>query len=161
MRLNLENQSADLEKIKEFANWLLQLGEGNLGGINDGDTSIEISDDLLISNTTDPLATLIQFVYLSILQQFKDPEYFRERAILAPKNEFVQEINGRLLSLFTGNETEYLSSDSLCQTEQLNEAVQESLYSPDVLNGLKISGLPNHKLVLKVGVPVMLLRNID
>ena len=37
----------------------------------------------------------------------------------------------------------------------------ESLYSPDVLNGLKISGLPNHKLILKVGVLVMLLRNID
>ncbi|KAD5803352.1 hypothetical protein E3N88_14712 [Mikania micrantha] len=48
MRLNLENQSADLEKTKEFANWLLQLGEGNLGGINDGDTTIEIPDDLLI-----------------------------------------------------------------------------------------------------------------
>ncbi|KAD4981810.1 hypothetical protein E3N88_18481 [Mikania micrantha] len=115
----------DLEKTKEFANWLLQLGEGNLGGINDGDTTIEIPDDLLIGNTTDPLATLIQFVYPSILQEFKNPEYFRERAILAPKNEFVQEINDQLLSLFPED------------------------------------GLPNHKLVLKVGVPVMLLRNID
>ncbi|XP_042753167.2 uncharacterized protein LOC111906337 [Lactuca sativa] len=36
-----------------------------------------------------------------------------------------------------------------------------NLYSPDVLNGLKVSGLPNHKLILKIGVPVMLLRNID
>ncbi|XP_021985738.1 uncharacterized protein LOC110881911 [Helianthus annuus] len=36
-----------------------------------------------------------------------------------------------------------------------------NLYSSDVLNGLKISGLPNHRLILKVDVPIMLLRNID
>ena len=35
------------------------------------------------------------------------------------------------------------------------------MYSPDVLNGMKLAGLPNHKLVLKVGAPVMLLRNMD
>ncbi|GKA86865.1 nucleic acid-binding, OB-fold, replication protein A, OB domain protein [Tanacetum coccineum] len=35
------------------------------------------------------------------------------------------------------------------------------LYSPDVLNGLKLSGIPNHRLALKVGAPVMLLRNIN
>ncbi|XP_022003074.1 ATP-dependent DNA helicase pif1-like [Helianthus annuus] len=62
--------------------------------------------------------------------------------------------------MFPGEEREYLSSDSLCPTEDVN-ATQQRIYSPDVLNGLKISGLPNHRLVLKVGVPVMLLRNID
>ena len=35
------------------------------------------------------------------------------------------------------------------------------MYAPEILNGFKISGIPNHKLVLKEGVPVMLLRNID
>ncbi|KAJ0940294.1 putative DNA helicase [Helianthus annuus] len=63
--------------------------------------------------------------------------------------------------MFPGKEREYLSSDSILQTEHINDPLQERLYSPDVLNGLKISGLPNHMLVLKVGVPVMLLRNID
>jgi ATP-dependent exoDNAse (exonuclease V) alpha subunit len=29
------------------------------------------------------------------------------------------------------------------------------------LNEIKCSGLPNHKLLLKVGVPVMLMRNLD
>ncbi|XP_021968916.1 ATP-dependent DNA helicase PIF1-like [Helianthus annuus] len=37
----------------------------------------------------------------------------------------------------------------------------DNVYPPDVLNGLKVSGMPNHKLVLKVGVPIMLLRNLD
>ena len=63
--------------------------------------------------------------------------------------------------MFPGEEKEYLSSDSLCEDEFLGEQFNRDLYSPDVLNGLNLSGLPKHKLILKVGIPVMLLRNID
>ncbi|KAL4555829.1 hypothetical protein LXL04_038458 [Taraxacum kok-saghyz] len=97
-----------------------------------------------------------------------DSEYSRkffakggEIAILTPKNEIVQEINDRLLSLFPVDEKKYLSSNNLCHSDFLHNDFDESLYSPDVLNGLKPPGLPLYKLVLKVGVPVMLLRNID
>ncbi|KAM0041449.1 hypothetical protein Hdeb2414_s0011g00366471 [Helianthus debilis subsp. tardiflorus] len=48
---------------------------------------------------------------------------------------------------FGGNSVEYLSADSLCETEKPNHRTQQDLYSPDVLNGLKISGMPNHSLV--------------
>ncbi|KAL4567837.1 hypothetical protein LXL04_023433 [Taraxacum kok-saghyz] len=85
-----------------------------------------------------------------------NPDFFQERAILTPKNEIVQEINDRLLSLFPGDEKEYLSADNLCNSDQLHKDFDEN-----VLNGLKPPGLPLHKLVLKVGIPVMLLRNID
>ncbi|XP_076946714.1 uncharacterized protein LOC143618348 [Bidens hawaiensis] len=77
------------------------------------------------------------------------------------ENEVVDEINDRLLSMFPGDSKEYLSSDSICPDENINDAIDPSLYSPDVLNGLKIPGLPHHKLAIKVGVPVMLLRNIN
>ncbi|KAI3720120.1 hypothetical protein L6452_21030 [Arctium lappa] len=132
-----------------------------VGSVNDGEAIIDIPDDLLIIDSTDPISALIEFVYPSILVNVKNSSYFQERAILAPKHEVVQEINDRLLSLFPGDEKEYLSSDSLCESEHLHEQFDETLYSPNVLNGLKLSGLPNHKIVLKVGVPVMLLRNID
>ncbi|KAL4569268.1 hypothetical protein LXL04_024904 [Taraxacum kok-saghyz] len=56
---------------------------------------------------------------------------------------------------------ENLCADNLCHSDQLHKDFDESLYSPDVLNGLKPPRLPLHKLVLKVGIPVMLLRNID
>ncbi|KAK9072462.1 hypothetical protein SSX86_008896 [Deinandra increscens subsp. villosa] len=140
MRLTVGNQNSDIEATREFAQWLLDLGEGNVGGNND---------------------ELIEFVYPSILDNFKNPTFFQERAILAPKNEVVSELNDRLLSLFPGEEKEYLSSNSLCPSDYVHDNFDANLYSPDVLNGLKISGLPDHRLVLKVGVPVMLLRNID
>ncbi|XP_021972025.1 ATP-dependent DNA helicase PIF1-like [Helianthus annuus] len=160
MRLTVGRSTEEIEEINTFAKWLLDLGEGNVGGPNDGEATIEIPQDLLITDESDPIAALIDFVYPSILQNINNHNYFSERAILAPKNDVVHEINDRLLSMFPGEEREYLSSDSLCPTEDVN-ATQQRIYSPDVLNGLKISGLPNHRLVLKVGVPVMLLRNID
>ncbi|GJX35547.1 ATP-dependent DNA helicase PIF1-like protein [Tanacetum coccineum] len=54
----------------------------------------------------------------------------------------------------------YLSCDSVDKTER-KDAIDKSIFSPEFINGLKFSGVPNHRLALKVGVPVMLLRNID
>ncbi|XP_076945656.1 uncharacterized protein LOC143616821 [Bidens hawaiensis] len=141
-----------------FAEWLLDIGEGNVGGNNDGEATIEIPEDLLIKDSLDPISDLIEFVYPSVLDNFNDLNFFHERAILAPKNDVVQEINERMLSIFPVDEGEYLSSDIICPMEMVNENLDESLCSPDILNGIKTSGLPNHRLVLKVGVPVMLLK---
>nr|GEY99046.1 hypothetical protein [Tanacetum cinerariifolium]GEZ17871.1 hypothetical protein [Tanacetum cinerariifolium] len=54
----------------------------------------------------------------------------------------------------------YLSCDSVDKTER-NAAINQSIFSPEFINRLKFSGETNHMLALKVGVPVMLLRNID
>ncbi|XP_022014031.1 ATP-dependent DNA helicase PIF1-like [Helianthus annuus] len=89
-----------------------------------------------------------------------DLNYFQQRAILAPTNEVVDSINTQLLDSMPGEEKIYLSSDTLCESEQQSE-LNMALFPSDVLNNLHLSGLPNHKLVLKVGAPVMLLRNID
>jgi len=35
------------------------------------------------------------------------------------------------------------------------------IHTPEFLNIINASGLPNHKMKLKVDVPVMLLRNLD
>ncbi|XP_076916527.1 uncharacterized protein LOC143576283 [Bidens hawaiensis] len=161
LRLFASNNSFDIEKTTEFANWLLDIGEGNIGGHNTGEAIIDIQEDLLIKDSEDPISDLIDFAYPCILDNFNKQNFFHERAILAPKNDVVQEINDRLLSIFPGDEREYLSSNSICPTEMINQNLDESLCSPDILNGIKASGLPNHKLILKVGVPVMLLKNID
>ncbi|XP_076945797.1 uncharacterized protein LOC143617007 [Bidens hawaiensis] len=72
----------------------------------------------------------------------------------------VQEINDRILAYFPGQEMEYLSSDSIDEVESVSENFDPALYSPDFLNGIKMSGMPNHRLLLKVGVHIMLLGNI-
>ncbi|XP_076890320.1 ATP-dependent DNA helicase RRM3-like [Bidens hawaiensis] len=161
LRLFALNNSFDVEKTTKFANWLLDIGEGNTRGHNIGEAIIDILEDLLIKDSEDPISDLIDFVYPCILDNFNKQNFFHERAILAAKNDVVQEINDRLLSIFPGDQREYLSLDSICPTEMINQNLDESLCSPGILNGIKASGLPNHSLILKVGVPVMLLRNIN
>ncbi|XP_021985483.1 ATP-dependent DNA helicase PIF1-like [Helianthus annuus] len=120
MRLTVGMNHGDIDKTKEFAKWLLDIGEGKLGGRNDGEAVIDIPQELLITESTNPIGNLINFVYPSILESFNDPNYFQERAILAPKNDVVHEINDTLLAMFPGDHKEYLSSDSICQSENKN-----------------------------------------
>ncbi|XP_052625895.1 uncharacterized protein LOC111907790 [Lactuca sativa] len=115
------------------------LRKGKVGGSNDGEAIIDVQDDILINDPHDPIGSLIEFVYPSILEKFNVMSYFQERAILAPKNEVVQQINDCLLALSPEDEVEYLSSDCLCQSEFVHDHFDPNLYSPYILNGLKIS----------------------
>ena len=65
-----------------------------------------------------------------------------------------------MLSVWPGEEVTYLSSDSICKVDAHSDNV-EDMYTPEFLNTITSSGLPNHILTVKIGVPVMLLRNID
>ncbi|KAF1881466.1 hypothetical protein Lal_00021444 [Lupinus albus] len=54
---------------------------------------------------------------------------------------------------------DYLSSDSIDRSESNDiEALQG--FTTKFLNSLRTSGLPNHKIKLKVGTSIMLLRNL-
>ncbi|XP_076941120.1 uncharacterized protein LOC143610555 [Bidens hawaiensis] len=138
--------SSDFEETKLFAKWLLDIGEGTVGGPNDGVATIDIPDDLLIKDSVDHLSKFFDFVYPYILQNYEKQHYFQDRAIHAPTNKIVDEINDSLLKFFPGDEVEYLISDTICSSEYINDTVDAALYSPELLNGLRISRLPNHKL---------------
>ncbi len=91
--------------------------------------------------------------------------YLMQRNILAPKNIDVDEVNNAILeSLFEESHT-YLSTNSLTPTEEgASVAVgvsMDSLYPMEFLNTLQFSGIANHKLELKVGVPILMLRNLN
>nr|GFA32382.1 ribonuclease H-like domain-containing protein [Tanacetum cinerariifolium] len=59
-----------------------------------------------------------------------------------------------LLNKFPREEMVYLSCDSIDKTE-CGSAIDEAIFSSEFINGLKFSGVPNHRLALKVGVPIM------
>jgi len=138
----------------------LCIGDGTVGEINDVDITISIPSDLLIITSGDPLASIVSNTYSNLLEDTSNIDYFQNRAILAPKNSIVDRINEYVLDLLPGEEKIYLSYDSPLANKTGTDAADD-VHTPEFLNTIVASGLPNHKLRLKVGVPMMLLRNID
>ena len=83
MRLSV--QTSNLEEINTFGNWLLDIGEGKVGCLNDGEVIIDIPDDLLINDSFDPIGSLIEFVYPSIVQNAKKIQLLPRKSNPDPK----------------------------------------------------------------------------
>ena len=134
----------------QFATDLLALGDGKVPVGNDGDIPMS------------PLGIMVESVeelrgrvFPSIVQNYRNHKWLCERAILAPKNETVNETNLKLLDLVPGQLCTYLSVDTVPDQSQVVH------YPVEFLNSLEPPGVPPHRLSLKVGVPIMLLRNMD
>jgi len=55
--------------------------------------SIKFHEDLLISDTTNPLMSLIDFVYPDLNDNLGDPLFFQKRGILTPTLDSVEHVN--------------------------------------------------------------------
>ncbi|KAM3685737.1 hypothetical protein ACB098_11G143300 [Castanea mollissima] len=144
---------------REFAEWILKIGDGELSNGED-ETMIEIPHDLLIQPGAHPFNDIVKAAYPDFDTKFNNSKYLEERAILAPTNEVVEDINDYMIDLINADEETYLSADSLCKASS-NILDQDVMYPIEFLNSLKFPGIPNHKLRLKVGLPIMLLRNLN
>jgi ATP-dependent DNA helicase PIF1 len=76
-------------------------------------------------------------------------------AIYTPLNADVKDVNEICMKKLPGKSKMYLSADSILENDH-----QEAIPT-EYLNSLSVSGLPDHQLELKVGAPVMLLRNLQ
>ncbi|CAJ2678422.1 unnamed protein product [Trifolium pratense] len=160
MRLLGGASSVDVEQRRLFSEWVLSVGDGEIGDDNDDDLEFDIPSDLLIQNSGDPLASIVESTYPQLLQNMNNITYFQNRAIIAPKNSIVDTINNYMLDLIPGEEKTYLSYDTPL-TQDVDGQTVDDVHTPEFLNTISTSGLPNHKLRLNVGVPVMLLRNLN
>lgn len=146
--------------IADFSDWILKIGDGTIGEGGDGFAEVEIPEENLISDELDPVLAIIKSIYPSVEQNLRTYKYFEDRAILAPTHKDVDCINEKILSMIPGVKRVYLSSDSVFKSE-LRSGGDGEIISVDFLNSLRCSGMPSHELVLKEGVPIVLLRNID
>jgi ATP-dependent DNA helicase PIF1 len=160
MRLQYSMDEVENQNLATFAKWILDIGDGKIGDIVDGEAIVEIPEDLLVKSITNPIGDIINAIYPDLLKNMFLPRFFEDRAILAPTLEIVDQINDYVLSMMPGEGTEYLSCDSVTRVDS-DTAIDHRWITTEFLNEIKCSGLPNHKLILKIGVPVMLLRNVD
>ncbi|XP_074374104.1 uncharacterized protein LOC141714485 [Apium graveolens] len=127
--------------------------------------NMRLHNDSLTKTDADKIATfdkwLLQVGNGTVYDDnYNDPVYLTERAILTPKNEMVHELNDMIMDMIPGESRTYLSSDSICKASMKTDQ-NELLYPVEFLNSLKFNGVPNHDIQLKEGTPIMLLRNLN
>ncbi|KAM0867487.1 hypothetical protein ACQ4PT_041967 [Festuca glaucescens] len=156
--------SADREEFSTFVQWVLDVGNSDIPGYaNDGEDSgswITIPDDLVLHPASCNADVAIQSVYDSLFFNYASADYLAQRAIMCPTNTVVDEINDSVFERVSGCSRRYLSCDSISKsTDHVSDA--DLLYPPEFCHSVTINNVPQHELNLKVGVPVMLLKNTN
>ena len=137
---------------EEFANYLISCGDGELPIQQElGPFKVEVPDDIRFKGNLDGL---IDWVFPNMTANSTEPQWAASRGIICPTNVTVDTINSKVMGRFPGEERVYSSFDSVGEEEA-------HLYPVEFLNTLCPSGMPPHKLSLKVGCPIMLMRNLE
>nr|GEX29351.1 replication protein A 70 kDa DNA-binding subunit B [Tanacetum cinerariifolium] len=89
---------------------------------------------------------------------------FPEEILIPDSNDHVESVdnvNERMMCKLPGMEKVCYSSDSVSDVD-IDFNYDESMYTTEFLNTIRMSGIPNHKkLILKIGAPIMCLLNIN
>ncbi|GBC04099.1 hypothetical protein RclHR1_05500014 [Rhizophagus clarus] len=139
MRLQQISNPLENQKQKEFADFLLKIGDGTYT-INPGtEDIITLPSNMTINNGT--LIDMINFVYPNLEENCGNANYMVNKAILIPKNINVDIISDIIMEKIPGEFVIYPSADSINSSED-NITEQPQLYSPEFLRSLKIPELP-------------------
>ncbi|KAK3896799.1 PIF1-like helicase-domain-containing protein, partial [Staphylotrichum tortipilum] len=131
----------------------------------------DLSYDPSFHGSIDPLPSfnlcyseedLIQRVYPPGLLALSggDSTIFAGRALLSPRNTTVSSINSAVLAGLPGQSTRYLSHNEV-ENPPVDGDLNAPILSPDFLFSLDFPSIAPAILELKVGAPIMLLRNLD
>ena len=137
-----------------FKNFLLQVGEGRIPtrNLHPFHHCIELPSDIVYQG--DIIDFVFPFTPTTPIDSFKN------HAILCPTNNVTSVVNQQVLERVAGQSRTYLSADSIIR-DPTSTIDEDEVYPVEFLNKISGTGLPPHTLTLKVGIPIMLLRNID
>ncbi|XP_031259922.1 uncharacterized protein LOC116118087 [Pistacia vera] len=157
LKTNLVNPT-ELDNLKAFDKWLPDIREGK--DIAEDKSYIQIPEDLKIDQHTSHEETIMNAVFLDLFTQINKIDYIKERAILTPKNETIHRLNGYITQSLPTNEKTNFSFDNTWKAAGISND-DDILYPNEFLNSLMCFGMLEHELHLKIGIPIMLLRNLN
>ncbi|XP_043482109.1 uncharacterized protein LOC122511114 [Leptopilina heterotoma] len=137
---------------KDFNLWLLEVGNGKSNNFFEEENQAKLLPSEIICNSD-----IVTEIYGNEINP--NELDIHEKVILAPRNNDVFELNNEILERINGESREYLSID-FCEEDEEDNTLS-TLVPTEVLNTLTPNGLPPHKLNLKIGAIVILLRNVN
>jgi hypothetical protein len=145
---------------QEYADFLKRVGDGTEPGRAD-DGKIEIPSVCCCQGET--LLDLIEEVYgdLDGMSPDQRAERITKCAILAPLNSCVDALNDMITEQYKlPDEQGNPATERIFYSADSARDCQPNLYPTEFLNKLEFSGVPPHVLRLRLGSPIILLRNM-
>ncbi|KAK7301999.1 hypothetical protein RJT34_12876 [Clitoria ternatea] len=75
MRLQNNLSNSNAEELREFSQWILDVGDGKIGESNDGYATIRIPNSFLIMDFHDPIDAIVQSTYPNLVQQYTKEDF--------------------------------------------------------------------------------------
>ena len=147
MRVNA-NQNPNLHA---FDRWTLDIGNGIQSQVKIPENMIAIK----ITSETLAMHRLIDMVFPNINANISNPEWLKGRAVLAVTNRQVNALNTIAMQKLNS------LAVKLESTDKCTDPRHELRFNPEYLHTLTPDGFPPHTLMLKPGVPLILLRNLN
>lgn len=148
---------------EEFIQFLLRIGEGREPTVTSGQHNdyIKIPTQFVFQpvppNPNDgPEKQLIRTIYPGLDTAAPTPQVMADRVLLTCLNADVDRMNALATEMMPGESVIYNAID--CIPDE--DSADAGIYTPEFLNTLSLNGMPPFKLELKVGQPIILLRNI-
>jgi ATP-dependent DNA helicase PIF1 len=138
-----------------FNEWVLKIGNGSLNtSILGVDAEVVHLPNHLVEN-----GDIVRSIYGTVINTETDMEISEtsKKVILTPKNEIAMNINLKAIDLLPSEEKTYVSIDNV-MSDDVNDVID---YPIEFLNQQCPSGMPPHRLTLKKGAFIMLLRNLN
>ncbi|OAV90340.1 hypothetical protein PTTG_28369 [Puccinia triticina 1-1 BBBD Race 1] len=158
---NISPFNLDLHRKKknniDFAASLLLLGEGKRQKSDYAVIKLRHINVASYKSRDEMRSALITFVYddLVLVRSAKAATtYLNERCILAPLNKDVKKLNDEVLSLLPGDLVTLTSIDTP-DPDSISSLPEECL------NKLSFSGFPEHEISIKLGMPLVIIRNLS
>ncbi|KAL1321069.1 hypothetical protein AAHE18_14G102100 [Arachis hypogaea] len=84
MRLTMGLEQSTPQELRSFSDWILQVVEGRCRTVVSDKLFVDIPSDLIIPVLENPVEDIVNTIYPNLVQNFRDPSFFQDRAILAP-----------------------------------------------------------------------------
>ncbi|KAH0715051.1 hypothetical protein KY284_007956 [Solanum tuberosum] len=121
-----------------FSEFLLRIGNGEEDRIRENLIALPEQMITQLSQDSNPEESLVREIFPSLQDNYKSAEYITERAILASRNEFVDNLNELMIEKFPGETKTYINFDSA-------EDDTNNYYQEKYLNTLTPNGLLPHR----------------
>ena len=144
----IEKYPERTDELKQYGEWLLQMGNGTLE--TKFKDLIEIPSQMVCASTTE----LESKVFDNFDANSTNRDYLAKRAIMSSKNDTIHDKNFHMIEQLPGNMHISYSRDQCIDDDHV------SMHDEQTMNQVNVSGIPPHRLPLKVGALIILIKNL-